>query len=104
MLWKKKEKHADRSRGTPEDLIARIRRDVPRIRDQGNPPEKDPTSFAAYLCDLCNTPHPLSGLRQCTLCGRWTCESCWTGEFYICNSCNGLKKLHSLQQGRESTR
>lgn len=31
-------------------------------------------NFAQYLCDLCTTPCPVSGLRQCVLCGRRACD------------------------------
>ncbi len=30
------------------------------MRKQGEPPGKDPHSFAQFTCDLCNTPHPIS--------------------------------------------
>ena len=67
------------------------------MRKQGEPPEKDPSSFAQYMCDLCNTPHPIAELRQCVLCGRWGCETCWKDEYYTCKSCAGLIKIHMLK-------
>jgi len=70
------------------------------MRKQGEPPAKDLGTFAQYTCDLCNTPHPISGLRQCVLCGRWACDACWKDEFYACKSCAGLIKVHALM-GKE---
>ncbi|WFN35605.1 hypothetical protein L1S32_05750 [Methanogenium sp. S4BF] len=64
------------------------------MRKQGEPPQKDPSSFSKHYCDLCNDVFPLTRLRQCTLCGRWACTSCWTQEFYVCKSCHGAYKLH----------
>ncbi|MFA5394690.1 MAG: hypothetical protein WC346_01575 [Methanogenium sp.] len=64
------------------------------MRKPGESPQKDVSSFSRYFCDLCNEAVPLTGLRQCTLCGRWACPSCWTQEFYVCNSCHGAYKLH----------
>jgi hypothetical protein len=31
--------------------------------------------FARYLCDLCNNPGPVSGLRQFVLCGHRACNT-----------------------------
>ncbi|WAI01707.1 hypothetical protein [Methanogenium organophilum] len=64
------------------------------MKKQGEPPEKDPSSFSKYYCDLCNETFFLTRLRQCTLCGRWACTSCWTQDYYVCNSCLGIYKLH----------
>lgn len=97
MLWKSK---SARNRETgprgERDLLSRIRGDIPVMRKQGVPPDKDPASFSRFTCDLCNSSFPLSELRQCTLCGRWACPACWTEEYYICNSCNGILRLHLI--------
>ncbi|WP_172673767.1 hypothetical protein [Methanogenium cariaci] len=69
--------------------------DIPSMRKQGGnlrrrirPPSQNITVISATM------PFPLTMLRQCTLCGRWACSSCWTQEFYVCNSCHGTYKLH----------
>lgn len=82
------------------DRFRRLRAEIAVMRKQGEPPAKDAGTFAQYRCDLCNTPHPVSGLRQCVLCGRWACESCRDDEFYTCRSCAGLIKVHTLM-GKE---
>lgn len=73
-----------------------LRNEIAVMRKQGEPPAKDAGTFSQYLCDLCSTPHPVSGLRQCVLCGRWACESCWKDEYYSCRSCAGLIRVHAL--------
>lgn len=80
------------------DLVTRLRKDISPVRNQGDSPEKDTTRFSGYFCDLCKSPFAYSELRQCMLCGRWACPSCWTPEFYVCNSCNGMITLHMLQE------
>ncbi|MDE4907668.1 hypothetical protein L0665_03455 [Methanogenium marinum] len=98
MFWKEKTAVNNRVHETePEPFYSRLRKDIPSLRKQGEPPQKDPSSFSKYYCDLCNDTFPLTGLRQCTLCGRWSCSSCWTQEFYVCNSCHGTYKLHIQQ-------
>jgi hypothetical protein len=82
----------------PGDLLKDLRSEITQIRKQNEPPAKEPGSFARYSCDLCSTPHAISELRQCVLCGRWACESCWKEEFYTCKSCAGIIKIHSLRQ------
>lgn len=77
-------------------LYSRLRGDIPLMRKPGRPPQKDPSTFSKYYCDLCNDSFPLTEIRQCTLCGRWACPSCWTAEYYVCNSCHGVIKLHTL--------
>jgi len=67
------------------------------MRKQGEPPVKNPNTFAQYVCDLCSTDHPISGLRQCVLCGRWACDACWKSDLYACKSCAGLIKIHALK-------
>jgi hypothetical protein len=99
-LWKKTlpQKEAQKSNGP--DRFRELKKEIVVMRKQGEPPLKDPHSFAQYMCDLCNTPHPISGLRQCVLCGRWACDACWKDEYYSCKSCAGLIKIHALK-GRE---
>lgn len=77
--------------------MSRLKKDIPRVRNPGAPPEKDPTHFTGYLCDLCNSPSPFTELRQCILCGRWACPSCWKDEYYVCSSCNGMIALHTFR-------
>ena len=79
-------------------ILGEIKAEIAVMRKQGEPPVKDPGSFAQYMCDLCNTPPPISELRQCVLCGRWACESCWKDEYYTCKSCAGLIKIHSIKK------
>ncbi len=78
-------------------LFKELKKEIPVIHQQGEPPLKDSHSFAQYMCDLCSTPYPKSGLRQCVLCGRWACEHCWKEEFYTCKSCAGIIKIHTLK-------
>lgn len=82
--------------GDEHNLYSRLRGDIPPMRKPGRPPQKDPSTFSKYYCDLCNDSFPLTEIRQCSLCGRWACPSCWTEEFYVCNSCHGVIKLHTL--------
>ena len=79
------------------DLYAQLRREVQIIRAQGEPPEKDGLTFSRYTCDLCSTSHTLSALRQCAVCGRWACGTCWTDTYYLCNSCSGIVALKSIK-------
>ena len=95
--WLKKEAPKNK---TDTDLLRTLKDEITVMRKQGEPPVKDPQSFAQYICDLCNTPHTLSELRQCVLCGRWACDTCWKDEFYTCKSCAGIIHLHRLG-GRE---
>lgn len=97
MLWKSKSSRGSSSGSRDQsDLFTRVKADIPTMRQQGAPPEKDPATFSRFQCDLCNSSFPLSELRQCTLCGRWACPSCWTDEYYICNSCHGIVRLHLI--------
>ncbi|KAF1078858.1 hypothetical protein [Methanogenium sp. MK-MG] len=93
MFWKEKPAVNNRAH-KPELFYSRLKGDIPSMRKQGEPPHKDPSSFSKHYCDLCNDTFSLTVLRQCTLCGRWACSSCWTQEFYVCNSCHGTYKLH----------
>jgi len=81
-----------------EDLISRIRKDIQRVRRQGEPPSRDPASFSRYPCDLCNNTFPRKDLRQCVLCGRWACAACWTDTYYVCRACNGIIALHRTME------
>lgn len=94
--WLRKE--APKSKDNPNRL-REIKNEITVIRKQGEPPVKDPGSFAQYMCDLCSTPHPVSDLRQCVLCGRWACNPCFRDEYYTCKSCTGLLKIHLLKGG-----
>jgi hypothetical protein len=96
-LWKKNwpAKTTPKSKDAP--VLGELKKEIAVMRKQGEPPAKDPGSFAQYMCDLCTTPHPVSELRQCVLCGRWACESCWKDEYYTCKSCAGLIKIHMLK-------
>jgi hypothetical protein len=98
MLWKKNwpRKEAQKNKGSPNH-IAGLKKEITVMRKQGEPPVKEPNSFAHYLCDLCSTPHPVSKLRQCVLCGRWACDTCWKDEFYTCKSCAGIIKIHMMR-------
>ncbi len=100
-LWKKNwpRKEAPKSKDAP-DHFRELKNEITVMRKQGDPPVKDPGTFAQYMCDLCSTPHPVSELRQCVLCGRWACDGCWKDDHYTCKSCSGLIKIHSLM-GRE---
>ena len=100
-LWKKSlpGREAPKSKDAP-DRFRELKKEIVVMRRQGESPVKDPHTFAQYMCDLCSTPHPVSGLRQCVLCGRWACDACWKDEYYSCKSCAGLIKIHSMK-GRE---
>ncbi len=90
---RKKENQEEKS----PDLYAQLKREVQIMRKQGEPPDKDALTFSRYLCDLCSTSHVISGLKQCTVCGRWACEDCWTQEYYLCNSCSGIVALKNVK-------
>jgi hypothetical protein len=89
-------KEAQKSNVDP-DRFRELKKEIVVMRKQGEPPLKDPHSFAQYMCDLCNTPHPISGLRQCVLCGRWACDACWKDEYYTCKSCAGLINIYQMK-------
>jgi hypothetical protein len=97
-LWKKNwpAKEAPKNKGSAERL-RELKKEITVMRRQGEPPVKDPHSFAQFTCDLCNTSHPVAELRQCVLCGRWACDTCWKDEYYTCRSCAGLIKIHQLK-------
>lgn len=83
----------DNSSASSHNLFSRLKYEIGRVRKDGEPPVRDPESFSRYACDLCHTPMPLSGLRQCVICGRWGCDICWIHEYYICSSCGGIMRL-----------
>jgi hypothetical protein len=91
--WLKKEAPKNK---TGCDLFCKLREEITVMRKQGEPPVKDPLTFAQYMCDLSNTPHAISELRQCVLCGRWACDTCWKEDYYTCRSCAGIIKIHSM--------
>ena len=101
MLWKKNWPEI-RTGPAPKDdeFFSRVKREVRPVRPPGELPVRDPGSFSRFRCELCTGAHPLGELRQCALCGRWVCSACWTPDYYVCNSCNGIITLHLL--GRKS--
>ncbi len=98
--WKKNSEASPQKSNASGERFRELKKEIAVMRRQGEPPAKDPHTFAQYLCDLCSTPHPVSGLRQCVLCGRWACDACWKDEYYTCKSCAGVIRIHSLM-GRE---
>ncbi len=96
-LWKKNWPGKEAPKSKASLPFRDLRKEIAVMRKQGEPAVKDPHSFAQYMCDLCSTPHPVSELRQCVLCGRWACDACWKDEFYTCKSCAGLIKIHLLK-------
>jgi hypothetical protein len=80
--------------GKQSNLYQTLRKEIPPIRKQGEPPLKDPSSFSRYRCDLCNSSFSLQELRQCAICGRWADKDCFAPAYYVCNSCNGIIELH----------
>ena len=100
--WLKKEKKGkenqkDEERKEPRDLYKQLKREIPIVREQGEPPQKDGLTFSRYMCDLCSTSFSLSELKQCAVCGKWACSNCWTEKFYVCNSCSGIVALKSIK-------
>ncbi len=95
-IWKKNLQKPDKPEPTTvkNNLYLELRKEIKPLHEQGDLPTKVPGSFGRYYCDLCNATFPIEELRQCSLCGRWTCNSCFTNEYYICNSCNGVLKLY----------
>lgn len=85
--------------GAPS-LYEQLKKEIPAVRAQGAQPDRDSGSFSRYACDLCHTAHPIENLRQCGLCGRWACPACRNDEYYICNSCNGIRRLLTPGTGR----
>lgn len=82
-----------RPENDPGGIFSVLKTEVTRIRKEGEPPQRDQESFSRYVCDLCHSSNSLSGLRQCVICGKWGCESCWLDEYYVCKSCGGIMRL-----------
>ncbi len=98
-IWKKNLQKPDEPKpAVKTNLYLALKKEIKPLHGQGEPPEKVPTSFGRYYCDLCNTTLPIEELRQCSMCGRWVCDSCFTNEYYICNSCNGILKLYMTNE------
>ncbi len=90
---------SNRKKAAGPDLYHELKEEIPRFRKQGELPARDSGTFSRYFCDLCNSGFTIGELRQCSLCGRWACSGCWTPEYYICNSCHGILKLHLARPG-----
>jgi hypothetical protein len=56
-LWKKNwpRKEAQKNKESP-NLISGLKKEITVMRKQGEPPVKEPNSFAHYMCDICSTP------------------------------------------------
>lgn len=80
-----------------KDLFHVLREVVKPLRSQGDPPGRDAHTFSRFSCDLCHKSVPIEGLRQCVICGRWCCPSCWNDGLYVCRSCNGIIQLYSTR-------
>ena len=97
MHWKdhliRKKQESDISGG----VFSLLKKQIPRIRKENESPERDPESFSRYVCDLCHSSGSLSALKQCVVCGRWGCSSCWLEEYYLCKSCGGIMRLLLLE-------
>ncbi len=93
-IWKRPLRTGSNSENL--SLYARLKQEIKEIRGQSTPPDRDRESFSRYICDLCHTGHQLSDLRQCVICGRWTCDNCRDDEHYLCNSCRGILNLLML--------
>jgi len=74
-------------------MFSALKKEIKRVRKDNDPPLRDPESFSRYTCDLCHSSGPLSGLKQCVICGRWACTQCWHEDFYLCKSCGGIMHL-----------
>lgn len=74
-----------------------VRKNIDKIRDQGEPPRSDLTTFDSmnrYVCDLCKATVDRSGLIQCPLCGRWVCrDMCHNIDDAACMNCHGVIRL-----------
>lgn len=93
MNWKNRLIRRNKDDLSPERMFQALKNQVGRVRKDNEPPTRDPESFSRYVCDLCHSSGPLSGLRQCVICGRWGCSSCWHDEYYLCRSCSGIMNL-----------
>ncbi len=94
-LWKKSLPKQGKSEPEPRpSRYLQLKKEIPLVRKQGELPARVQGSFSKYFCDLCNTTFTIAELRQCSICGRWACHDCWTPEYYLCNSCFGILRLH----------
>ena len=101
-LFRREQKSPEAPPPPPPDPFAKLKKEVPAVRSQGQPPLKDRHAFSRFVCDLCSSSQPITGLRQCVVCGRWACSSCWNDEYYLCRSCSGILKLHRMSsEGKE---
>jgi len=80
-----------------------VRTNIEKIREQGEPPRTDLTTFDSmdkYVCDLCRASVIRSGLIQCSFCGRWVCrDDCFDREDVSCLNCHGVIRL--LRESRK---
>ena len=98
-IWKKSSQKPDKAeQPVKSNIYLELKKEIKPLREQGEFPTKAPASFGRHYCDLCNATFPAEELRQCSLCGRWVCNSCFTNEYYICNSCNGILKLYMTRE------
>jgi hypothetical protein len=98
-IWKKSSQKPVKPEQTGKtNIYLELKKEIKPLREQGELPTKVPASFGRYYCDLCNSTVPVEELRQCSLCGRWVCNTCFTNEYYICNSCNGILKLYMTKE------
>lgn len=96
--WKDHLKLKNQENKSSGGIFKALKTQVQRVRKNNDPPGRDTESFSRYVCDLCHISSPLSGLRQCVICGRWGCSSCWHDEYYLCRSCGGIMKLLLLEE------
>ena len=79
------------------DFFRLVKKNIEKIRDQGEPPRSDLVSLDSmdkYVCDLCKASTQRSGLIQCSFCGRWVCrEGCFDRDDVSCLNCHGIIKL-----------
>lgn len=92
--WQSKNNSSTDQKGSFYTLL---KSEIREIRKQGDTPQKDGESFSRYICDLCHGSTPISSLRQCVICGRWSCPDCWNNDYYACSSCNGIIRLHQME-------
>jgi hypothetical protein len=98
-IWKKSSQRTNKpEQAGKNNTYFELKKEIKPLREQGELPTKVPGSFGRHYCDLCNSTFPVEDLRQCSLCGRWVCNSCFTNEYYICNSCNGILKLYMTRE------
>jgi len=97
MHWKDHLIRKNKESDSPGGMFQALKSQVIRVRKDNEPPTRDLESFSRYMCDLCHASGPLSELRQCVICGRWGCPSCWHDEYYLCKSCGGIMRLLLLE-------